>query len=95
MQSAVRNIWFQETLHMHDEERFLSDDSFDAMETAPSGSEGIEKRPSNVRGKQSSGESLIRNWPLMSSIIVYCIFSLHDMAYTEVLLILNFDFNVQ
>ncbi|KAJ0959823.1 hypothetical protein J5N97_000474 [Dioscorea zingiberensis] len=23
------------------------------------------------------------NWPLMSSIIVYCVFSLHDMAYTE------------
>ncbi|CAI0442247.1 unnamed protein product [Linum tenue] len=28
--------------------------------------------------------SLLRNWPLMSSIMVYCIFSLHDMAYTEI-----------
>ncbi|XP_021625756.1 protein ZINC INDUCED FACILITATOR-LIKE 1 isoform X2 [Manihot esculenta] len=81
---SIASFWLPETLHMHDEERFLSDDSFDAMETAPRGSEGIEKRPSNVRGKQSSGESLIRNWPLMSSIIVYCIFSLHDMAYTEI-----------
>lgn len=30
-------------------------------------------------------ENLFKNWPLMSSIIVYCIFSLHDMAYSEVL----------
>lgn len=29
--------------------------------------------------------SLLKNWPLMSSIIVYCIFSLHDMAYSEVI----------
>lgn len=28
--------------------------------------------------------SLLKNWPLISSIIVYCILSLHDMAYTEV-----------
>ena len=28
-------------------------------------------------------KSLFKNWPLMSSIIVYCIFSYHDMAYTE------------
>jgi len=29
-------------------------------------------------------KSLFKNWPLMSSIIIYCIFSFHDMAYTEV-----------
>ncbi|XP_076927069.1 protein ZINC INDUCED FACILITATOR-LIKE 1-like [Bidens hawaiensis] len=34
--------------------------------------------------KDSSLISLLKNWPLMSSIIVYCVFSLHDMAYTEV-----------
>ncbi|MFS7969987.1 hypothetical protein Hanom_Chr09g00815671 [Helianthus anomalus] len=28
--------------------------------------------------------SLLKNWPLMSSIIVYCVFSLHDTAYTEI-----------
>ncbi|MCL7026400.1 hypothetical protein MKW94_020057 [Papaver nudicaule] len=31
-----------------------------------------------------SKESLWTNWPLMSSIIVYCVFSLHDTAYTEI-----------
>ena len=29
-------------------------------------------------------KSLLRNWPLMSSIISYCVFSLHDTAYSEV-----------
>ncbi|KAJ4912009.1 Protein ZINC INDUCED FACILITATOR-LIKE 1 [Raphanus sativus] len=28
--------------------------------------------------------SLLKNWPLISSIFVYCIFALHDMAYTEI-----------
>ncbi|KAG5150129.1 hypothetical protein JHK82_017010 [Glycine max] len=31
-----------------------------------------------------NNESVFRNWPLMSSIIVYCVFSLHDNAYSEV-----------
>ncbi|KAI3784475.1 hypothetical protein L1987_43574 [Smallanthus sonchifolius] len=34
--------------------------------------------------KDSSLMSLFKNWPLMSSIIVYCVFSLHDMAYSEI-----------
>ncbi|GJN28387.1 hypothetical protein PR202_gb16500 [Eleusine coracana subsp. coracana] len=29
-------------------------------------------------------ESLFKNWPLMSSILTYCVFSLHDTAYTEI-----------
>ena len=29
-------------------------------------------------------ENLFLNWPLMSSIIVYCVFSLHDIIYSEV-----------
>ncbi|RDY13687.1 Protein ZINC INDUCED FACILITATOR-LIKE 1, partial [Mucuna pruriens] len=29
-------------------------------------------------------ENLFLNWPLMSSIIIYCVFSLHDIAYQEV-----------
>ncbi|KAL2942991.1 Protein ZINC INDUCED FACILITATOR-LIKE 1 [Bienertia sinuspersici] len=34
----------------------------------------------SIKGKKN----LYKNWPLMSAIIVYCIFSLHDMAYTEI-----------
>lgn len=29
-------------------------------------------------------KSLIKNWPFMSSLITYCVFSFHDMAYSEV-----------
>ncbi|KAK1562747.1 hypothetical protein Q3G72_016448 [Acer saccharum] len=32
----------------------------------------------------SSQQSLLKNWPLMSSILVYCVFQLHDMAYSEI-----------
>lgn len=37
----------------------------------------------------ASERSLIQNWPLMSSIIVYCVFSLQEMANTEVWLFVN------
>jgi hypothetical protein len=30
-------------------------------------------------------KSLYKNWPLMSSIIAYCVFTLHDTAYSEVI----------
>lgn len=33
-----------------------------------------------------AGKSLYKNWPLMSSIIAYCVFTLHDTAYTEVII---------
>jgi hypothetical protein len=32
----------------------------------------------------ASTKSLLKNWHLMSSIILYCIFSLYDTAYYEV-----------
>lgn len=37
-----------------------------------------------VEVEEESKPSLLKNWPLMSSIIVYCVFSFHDMAFTEV-----------
>lgn len=59
----------QETLHKH---------------------KGLEREVEMVEGSitQESTEppkkSLLKNWPLMSSIITYCVFSLHDTAYSEV-----------
>jgi hypothetical protein len=35
-------------------------------------------------GRLASTKSLVKNWQLMSAIIVYCIFSLYDTAYYEV-----------
>ncbi|XP_026414233.1 protein ZINC INDUCED FACILITATOR-LIKE 1-like [Papaver somniferum] len=65
--------WLPETLHKHagiNEEAYGSDEKDIMQETDGIGSD--------------SNESLFKNWPLMSSIIVYCVFSLHDMAYTEI-----------
>ncbi|CAK8567245.1 unnamed protein product [Lathyrus sativus] len=45
----------------------------DNVEAAEVGSSEIKK-----------DKSIFLNWPLMSSIIVYCVFSLHDIAYQEV-----------
>ncbi|GAB2275038.1 Probable peptide/nitrate transporter At3g43790 [Dionaea muscipula] len=40
------------------------------------------KEPSPSDG--SGTGSLLKNWPLMSTIIVYCVFSLQEMAYSEI-----------
>ncbi|XP_057538915.1 protein ZINC INDUCED FACILITATOR-LIKE 1-like [Amaranthus tricolor] len=67
---TVGSFWLPESLHMHNTKNAVVGDTFEAMESAE---ESSVKNP-----------SLFRNWALMSSIIVYCIFSLHDMAYTEI-----------
>ncbi|CAN1298521.1 Protein ZINC INDUCED FACILITATOR-LIKE 1 [Linum perenne] len=81
---TIASFWLPETLHNHKENR--EPDSSDALETAPESSGGSkEDEESGIETKKPDSEkSLLRNWPLISSIIVYCIFSLHDMAYTEI-----------
>ena len=66
----------QETLHNHDSER-PHQDTYKALEAASDTKDGNESAPK---------ENLFKNWPLMSSIISYCVFALHDMAYSEVYL---------
>ncbi|CAA0835681.1 Protein ZINC INDUCED FACILITATOR-LIKE 1 [Striga hermonthica] len=68
--------WIPETLHTHTSTNVSSESCYAALE---SGNE--EKMGEN---KNTPNQSLLKNWPLMSSILVYCIFSLHDMAYTEI-----------
>lgn len=46
--------------------------------------EETESRPDDSKQKKVTTWSLLRNWPLMASINVYCLWSLHDMAYNEV-----------
>ncbi|KAK3002268.1 hypothetical protein RJ639_022562 [Escallonia herrerae] len=71
----------KETLHMHNIKSVPCDDLYGNLEAASCGSEG-DKKEHKERESTSIG-SLVTNWPLMSSILVYCVFSLHDMAYTE------------
>ncbi|KAK4285271.1 hypothetical protein QN277_001996 [Acacia crassicarpa] len=67
----VACIWLPETLHNH-KITDVSDEDGEALN-------------SEITGKKvHNDEILLLNWPLMSSIIIYCVFSLHDIAYTEV-----------
>jgi hypothetical protein len=36
------------------------------------------------QNSSTTNKSLLKNWPLMSSIILFCVTSFDDMAYTEV-----------
>jgi MFS family permease len=72
---AIACIWIPETLHNHSG----SNESTDDAEALENGSERVDKEK-NVQ----KNENLFLNWPLMSSIIAYSVFSLHDVAYQEV-----------
>ncbi|XP_021836010.1 protein ZINC INDUCED FACILITATOR-LIKE 1 [Spinacia oleracea] len=81
---AVGAFWLPESLHKHKPKSLSEDESCEALEAAThcldDNSSGKE-----VRGiAENSAKSLFKNWALMSSVIVYSIFSLHDMAYTEI-----------
>lgn len=72
----------QESLHTHNSEKISSQISYDVLESAsPRSTDKVDLKEGS---ETTSKYSLFKNWPLMSSIIVYCVFSLHDMAYTEV-----------
>ena len=65
--------YLQETLHNHNGNRESTNDA-EALENGSSKEKTVQKN-----------ENLFMNWPLMSSIIAYCVFSLHDIAYQEVI----------
>ncbi|VVA39332.1 PREDICTED: ZINC INDUCED [Prunus dulcis] len=79
---CIASFWLPETLHKHNGNTRLQDDSFEALETASYGSFANEGKQKTE--EQIPKENLFKNWPLMSAIIVYCVYSLHDMAYTEI-----------
>ncbi|KAK7314028.1 hypothetical protein VNO77_39236 [Canavalia gladiata] len=72
---AIGCIWIPETLHNHNYSNEFIDDT-EALENGISRA-GEDKIVQN-------NENLLLNWPLMSSIIAYCVFSLHDIAYQEI-----------
>ncbi|XP_057807977.1 protein ZINC INDUCED FACILITATOR 1-like isoform X2 [Salvia miltiorrhiza] len=76
---TIACFWIPESLHTHNSENTSSEGSYDTLEAAIQQSD-IKEMEENTASKKS----LFKNWPLMSSIIVYCTFSLHDMAYSEI-----------
>ncbi|XP_068498899.1 protein ZINC INDUCED FACILITATOR-LIKE 1-like isoform X2 [Phaseolus vulgaris] len=73
--SAIACIWLPETLHNHSDS-IESSNNVEALE--------IESCGKDKDKMMQKDKSIFQNWPLMSSIIVYCVFSLHDVAYQEV-----------
>lgn len=74
----------QETLHIHHGNKNKEGNAADALEGVISKSD-VDGIICSKDRLQSSKQSLLRNWPLMSAIIVYCVFQLHDTAYAEVI----------
>ncbi|KAL6540751.1 hypothetical protein OROMI_024634 [Orobanche minor] len=80
----IISYWLPETLHFHREENVVRDFKRAALEddichSVESENMGVSELKSPV-----SRGSLLKNWPLISAIMVYCIFQLHDMAYSEI-----------
>ncbi|CAI0453099.1 unnamed protein product [Linum tenue] len=82
---AIGGFFAQETLHIHgkklnercDSRNITREDSAEES-TVKSDIE----EASNIRKPRKA--NLLRNWPLMSTIIVYCVFSLQEIAYSEI-----------
>ncbi|KAL9240062.1 hypothetical protein vseg_014323 [Gypsophila vaccaria] len=66
-------FWLPETLHSHPAED-------DALCT----SNDVEKSPDIENETVNSWLSLLKNWPLMSIIILFGVFQVHDIAFSEV-----------
>ncbi|KAL8467721.1 hypothetical protein ACS0TY_031098 [Phlomoides rotata] len=78
----IISCWLPETIHTHSEEN-IARDSLLRNETTHMSNRSEKIEDSELRSPVSK-RSLLRNWPLMSAIMVYCIFQLHDMAYSEI-----------
>uniref|UniRef100_A0ACD5Y498 Uncharacterized protein n=1 Tax=Avena sativa TaxID=4498 RepID=A0ACD5Y498_AVESA len=67
--ALISCIWLPETLHKHTNLEMV-------VQTADAST--------TQEHTEVPKKSLLKNWPLMSSIITYCVFSLHDTAYSEI-----------
>uniref|UniRef100_A0A0D6QRF1 Major facilitator superfamily (MFS) profile domain-containing protein n=2 Tax=Araucaria cunninghamii TaxID=56994 RepID=A0A0D6QRF1_ARACU len=79
----VSTLWLPETLHKHHLES--EDEGNGDPELGSRGNPAEENNEEQIdKRQQVHKKSLFRNWPAMASIIIYCVFSLHDMAYSEI-----------
>ncbi|XP_044483326.1 probable peptide/nitrate transporter At3g43790 isoform X2 [Mangifera indica] len=76
--------WLPETLHKHSTKLDESCDPSDVLGVSSIESVGSEDVVEAEDRKKTHKANLLKNWPLMSTIIVYCIFSLQEIAYTEI-----------
>jgi MFS family permease len=79
----LATLWLPETLHNHCfecEEKGLNDHLEFHLEDNPI----QEQNRGNIKGQNVHRKSLIKNWPVMSSIIISCVYSFHTTAYAEI-----------
>ncbi|XP_048625980.1 protein ZINC INDUCED FACILITATOR 1 isoform X1 [Brassica napus] len=79
---TVLCCFIPETLHNHKQDNTLDDDSYEIIEAAARDSTASTGK--TEKHEKASQGPLLKNWPLMSSIIVYCVLCLHDTAYSEI-----------
>ncbi|KAK3136059.1 hypothetical protein QOZ80_5BG0427480 [Eleusine coracana subsp. coracana] len=72
-------IWLPETLHTHKLGK-KEEQEADSLVSHVASSEEIFEQDKIL----PSNKNLFKNWPLMSSIILFCIISFDDMAYREI-----------
>ena len=86
----------QETLHIHNDDQLSDGDNYSsnnaklmAAEADEESAEPIlEHAPAAEAAEKKDNESMftiLKNRPLVSAVLVYCTWSMHNMAYTEVL----------
>ncbi|KAK6234717.1 hypothetical protein SCA6_010054 [Theobroma cacao] len=75
--------WLPETLHRHGGKGNQKHDPYDMSEPCLNES-GRKNNIVELEERQTHKLNLLKNWPLMSTIIVYCVFSLQEMAYSEI-----------
>jgi len=71
-------IWLPETLHSHEFESKKDQLNESLIECLADPEDFVEQTLSSTTNK-----SILKNWPLMSAIVLFCIVSFDDMAYTE------------
>ncbi|XP_031268426.1 probable peptide/nitrate transporter At3g43790 isoform X2 [Pistacia vera] len=76
--------WLPETMHWHGTTLDESYEPRDRLGASSNESFGSEDLIEAEERKTSHKANLLKNWPLMSTITVYCIFSLQEIAYTEI-----------
>ncbi|PHT48635.1 Protein ZINC INDUCED FACILITATOR 1 [Capsicum baccatum] len=82
--ATVISLWLPETLHKHKKGNKDQSDPHDVAEGTTNGLHLSESMTHSESKIPNSQKSLLKNWPLVSAIIVYCVFQLHDMAYLEI-----------
>ncbi|XP_062114756.1 protein ZINC INDUCED FACILITATOR-LIKE 1-like [Humulus lupulus] len=76
--------WLPETLHFHTKNDEENEKFFGPLDANSNGSDPKENLEEHEKKCAPKEQSLYKNWPLMSSIMLYCVFQLHDMAYVEI-----------